>query len=116
MPHWNLYPPVLATCLDLGPLVPSLGIPTIQRHGETSPSVRRCIPHLVCRLNIRYHIDLMSGSNLNMSLVTPVATHLDGTNPSLSPFHWRCPDVTPNAAIYFYQVWCTTTMWTFELI
>ncbi|OAX36193.1 hypothetical protein K503DRAFT_721793 [Rhizopogon vinicolor AM-OR11-026] len=48
-------------------------------------------------------IYLMSGSNLNMSLVTPIVEHLDGTDPRLTPFHWRCPDVTPNAAIYFYQ-------------
>ncbi|KAG1752737.1 uncharacterized protein EDB91DRAFT_533092 [Suillus paluster] len=48
-------------------------------------------------------IDLMSGSNLNMSKVTTVVGHLDGTDPTLTPFNWICPDVMPNSAIYFYQ-------------
>jgi len=45
----------------------------------------------------------MSGSNLNMSLVTNVATAIDGTDTSLSPFNWTCPDVDPHSDIYFYQ-------------
>lgn len=45
----------------------------------------------------------MSGSNSNMTLVTNVATDLDGTDPSLSPYTWTCPDVDPYSAIYFYQ-------------
>ncbi|KAH8113281.1 hypothetical protein DFH11DRAFT_1856924 [Phellopilus nigrolimitatus] len=48
-------------------------------------------------------IDLMSGSNSNMSLVTNVATALDGTNKSLTPYSWTCPDVDPYSTIYFYQ-------------
>ncbi|KAI0763267.1 hypothetical protein BC629DRAFT_1294137 [Irpex lacteus] len=48
-------------------------------------------------------IDLMSGSNTNMSLVTNVITGLDGTNSSLTPFNWTCPEVDPYSAIYFYQ-------------
>lgn len=45
----------------------------------------------------------MAGSNSNMSLVTKVAEGLDGTNASLTPFSWTCPEVTPYSAIYFYQ-------------
>ena len=45
----------------------------------------------------------MSGSNSNMTLVTNVAADLDGTDPSLSPYTWTCPDVDPYSAIYFYQ-------------
>ncbi|KAH9951598.1 hypothetical protein B0H21DRAFT_182468 [Amylocystis lapponica] len=48
-------------------------------------------------------IDLMSGSNGNMTHVTNVATGLDGTNTSLSPFSWTCPEVDPYSDIYFYQ-------------
>ncbi|KLO08276.1 hypothetical protein SCHPADRAFT_798222, partial [Schizopora paradoxa] len=48
-------------------------------------------------------IALMSGSNTNMSLVTKVAEGLDGTNASLTPFSWTCPEVTPYSDIYFYQ-------------
>ncbi|THG99320.1 hypothetical protein EW026_g3018 [Hermanssonia centrifuga] len=48
-------------------------------------------------------IDLKSGSNSNMSLVTNVASGLDGTDPSLTPFTWTCPEVDPYSAIYFYQ-------------
>lgn len=50
-------------------------------------------------------IGLMSGSNDNMTVVTTVATGLDGTNSSLFPFQWTCPEVDPYSAIYFYQVW-----------
>lgn len=46
-------------------------------------------------------IFLMSGSNLNMSRVTVVVERLDGTN--ISSYNWLCPNVTPNADIYFYQ-------------
>ena len=45
----------------------------------------------------------MSGSNSNMTLVTNVAEDLDGTDLSLSPFTWTCPDVDPYSTIYFYQ-------------
>ncbi|KAH9938164.1 uncharacterized protein B0H18DRAFT_924720 [Fomitopsis serialis] len=48
-------------------------------------------------------IDLMSGSNDNMSTVTNVASALDGTDTSLSPYNWTCPEVDPYSAIYFYQ-------------
>lgn len=53
---------------------------------------------------VGYHTVLMSGSNLNMSRVTVVVERLDGTN--ISSYNWLCPNVTPNADIYFYQVWC----------
>ncbi|EJD00990.1 uncharacterized protein FOMMEDRAFT_29778 [Fomitiporia mediterranea MF3/22] len=48
-------------------------------------------------------IDLMSGSNNNMSLVKNVASALDGTDKSLTPYSWKCPEVDPYSAIYFYQ-------------
>lgn len=46
----------------------------------------------------------MSGSNKNMSLVTNVVVGLDGTDDSLSPYSWTCPEVDPYSNIYFYQV------------
>ena len=49
-------------------------------------------------------VDLMSGSNTNMSLVRNVVSGLDGTDPSLTPYNWICPEVDPYSAIYFYQV------------
>lgn len=49
-------------------------------------------------------VDLMSGSNDNMTRVTTVASGLDGTDSSLSPYTWTCPEVDPYSAIYFYQV------------
>ncbi|EPT03780.1 hypothetical protein FOMPIDRAFT_1115297, partial [Fomitopsis schrenkii] len=48
-------------------------------------------------------IDLMSGSNDNKSTVTNVASGLDGTDTTLSPYNWTCPEVDPYSAIYFYQ-------------
>lgn len=45
----------------------------------------------------------MSGSNSNMTLVANVAKDLDGSDPSLSPYTWTCPDVDPYSTIYFYQ-------------
>lgn len=48
-------------------------------------------------------LDLMSGSNYNMTVVANVAEDLDGTDPSLSPYVWTCPDVDPYSSIYFYQ-------------
>lgn len=46
----------------------------------------------------------MSGPNLAMTKVTTVATGLDGSDATLTPFNWTCPGVTPCSAIYFYQV------------
>jgi len=48
-------------------------------------------------------INLMSGSNMNMTMVTNVISGLDGTDPTLSTFAWPCPDVSPHSAIYFYE-------------
>ncbi|KAG0709690.1 hypothetical protein DFH29DRAFT_792802 [Suillus ampliporus] len=45
-------------------------------------------------------IYLMSGSNLDMSIVEIVVEHLSEID---REFTWTCPNVTPNAAIYFYQ-------------
>ncbi|KZT36833.1 hypothetical protein SISSUDRAFT_988523 [Sistotremastrum suecicum HHB10207 ss-3] len=57
---------------------------------------------------------LMSGPNNNMSFVTNVTTGLDGTDPSLTPFTWTCPFVTPNSDIYSYKVCAndSDTTWT----
>lgn len=48
--------------------------------------------------------DLMSGSYINMSLVTNVISALDGTDASLTPLNWTCPEVDPYSSVYFYQV------------
>ncbi|TFK89817.1 hypothetical protein K466DRAFT_486015, partial [Polyporus arcularius HHB13444] len=48
-------------------------------------------------------IYLMSGPNDNMTRLTTVASGLDGTDDSLSPYDWTCPAVRPYSAIYFYQ-------------
>ncbi|KAG0144710.1 hypothetical protein CROQUDRAFT_134201 [Cronartium quercuum f. sp. fusiforme G11] len=60
-----------------------------------------------------FSIDLMSGSNTGMTLVTNVASGLDGTKGDKS-HTWKCPKVTPNSAIYFYQFTQTgePTTWT----
>lgn len=46
-------------------------------------------------------IQLMSGSNLDMKHITTVATGQDGTVEGT--FDHECPEVTLNAAIFFYQ-------------
>lgn len=48
-------------------------------------------------------IDLMTGSNLNMTRLATVAGGLDGTNSNVISYEYLCPDVTPNAPIYFLQ-------------
>ena len=45
----------------------------------------------------------MSGSNDNMTVADTVVSGLDGTDDSLTPFVWFCPDVDPHADIYFYR-------------
>lgn len=50
-------------------------------------------------------VDLMSGSNTHMTLVTNVVSGLDGTDPQHTSLQWICPEVNPNSEIYFYQVW-----------
>lgn len=47
------------------------------------------------------NIQLMSGDNFDMIPVTTVATNQDGT--TAGHFQYPCPNVIPNAAIYFYQ-------------
>ena len=49
-----------------------------------------------------FSVDLMSGSNLDMKVVTNAFKGLDGTKGNTT-FSWPCPAVTPNSAIYFYQ-------------
>lgn len=44
-------------------------------------------------------IELMTGSNLEMSKLATVATGLDGTN--ATSYNYTCPSVSPNSAIYF---------------
>ncbi|PWN33388.1 uncharacterized protein FA14DRAFT_116132, partial [Meira miltonrushii] len=46
-------------------------------------------------------IDLMTGDNQSMVKVTNVATNIDGT--TQSSHTWTCPEVDPNAPVYFYQ-------------
>ncbi|KAG6908737.1 hypothetical protein DXG01_003441 [Tephrocybe rancida] len=46
-------------------------------------------------------IEFMTGDNFNMVHLTTVTTGRDGT--VAGSFDWVCPQVTPNAAIYFYQ-------------
>ncbi|ESK96052.1 hypothetical protein Moror_7397 [Moniliophthora roreri MCA 2997] len=48
-------------------------------------------------------IILMSGPNNAMIPVTTVTAGLDGSDVSLSPYRWTCPEVTPYSNIYFYQ-------------
>ncbi|KAI1795219.1 Ser-Thr-rich glycosyl-phosphatidyl-inositol-anchored membrane family-domain-containing protein, partial [Ganoderma leucocontextum] len=48
-------------------------------------------------------ISLMTGSNNNMTRLATVVSGLDGTDGSLSPYSWTCPEVDPYSAIYFYQ-------------
>lgn len=49
-----------------------------------------------------FNVDLMSGSNFAMQLVTNVFKGRDGTK-GPTTYSWTCPQVTPNSAIYFYQ-------------
>ncbi|KAK4049702.1 hypothetical protein OIV83_003977 [Microbotryomycetes sp. JL201] len=49
-----------------------------------------------------FAIDLMSGSNTQMTVVTRVADDMDGTS-TTTTFTFACPQVTPNSAIYFLQ-------------
>ncbi|KAI0318689.1 hypothetical protein OF83DRAFT_1056419 [Amylostereum chailletii] len=50
-----------------------------------------------------FSIDLMTGSNTNMSIVMPVIQGLVGKDPDTTPYNWTCPEVDPYSAIYFYQ-------------
>jgi len=47
-------------------------------------------------------IELMTGPNQDMMHVTTVTT-VDTTSAAPSTFTWTCPDVTLNAAVYWYQ-------------
>ncbi|GAA6042727.1 hypothetical protein JCM8097_005551 [Rhodosporidiobolus ruineniae] len=49
-----------------------------------------------------FDVDLMSGSNTEMVNLTRVATALDGTTGD-GIYRFTCPEVEPNAPIYFYQ-------------
>ncbi|KAG9049506.1 hypothetical protein FS837_009986 [Tulasnella sp. UAMH 9824] len=44
-----------------------------------------------------------------MTKVTTVAIGLDGSDATLTPFNWTCPSVTPCSAIYFYQIYDSST-------
>ncbi|KAG9041701.1 hypothetical protein FS837_011876 [Tulasnella sp. UAMH 9824] len=48
------------------------------------------------------NIQLMTGDNWNMVPITTVAT-VDTTSAAATSYTWPCPDVSPNAPIYFYQ-------------
>ncbi|KAF7964955.1 hypothetical protein HWV62_1438 [Athelia sp. TMB] len=47
-------------------------------------------------------IQLMTGANLDMKVLETVAI-VDGTQANNASFTWTCPQVSPNAAEYFYQ-------------
>ena len=51
-------------------------------------------------------IQLMTGANLNMIPLAVLATGIDGTK--VSAFSVAAPDVTPNSAIYFLQLYVST--------
>ena len=72
-------------------------------NGKAFPLVRQLLAFSPLSLQQLSPLDLMSGSNSNMTLVANVAEDLDGTDPSLSPYTWTCPDVDPYSTIYFYQ-------------
>ncbi|KAF9058783.1 hypothetical protein BDP27DRAFT_1240276 [Rhodocollybia butyracea] len=46
-------------------------------------------------------IEFMTGDNEAMVFLTTVATGLDGT--TSGSYSWKCPEVEPYSAIYFYQ-------------
>lgn len=48
------------------------------------------------------NIQLMTGDNWNMVPITTIAT-VDTTSSAATTYTWTCPDVSPNAPIYFYQ-------------
>ncbi|KAG9019098.1 hypothetical protein FRB90_006412 [Tulasnella sp. 427] len=48
------------------------------------------------------NIQLMTGDNWNMVPITTIAT-VDTTSKAATTYTYTCPDVTPNAPIYFYQ-------------
>jgi len=52
-------------------------------------------------------IQLNTGSNLDMQLVTLVATNRDGT--VNGQYNFPCPQVIPHAAVYFYQFSSSST-------
>ncbi|GAA5923609.1 uncharacterized protein JCM15063_003704 [Sporobolomyces koalae] len=60
-----------------------------------------------------FTIQLMTGSNFQMTPLATVASGLDGTT-GTGKLEWTCPQVTPNSAIYFYQFTQTgaNTSWT----
>jgi len=49
------------------------------------------------------NIELMTGENQNMIHITTVVSGLDTTSAAATSYSWTCPEVTPNAAIYWYQ-------------
>ncbi|GAA5852066.1 hypothetical protein JCM5353_003008 [Sporobolomyces roseus] len=60
-----------------------------------------------------FTIQLMTGSNFQMTPLATVASGLDGTKGE-GKYEWTCPEVEPNSAIYFYQFTQTggNTSWT----
>ncbi|GAA6064111.1 hypothetical protein JCM10212_002488 [Sporobolomyces blumeae] len=49
-----------------------------------------------------FTIQLMTGSNFQMTSLATVASGLDGTTGD-GKYSWTCPEVDPNSAIYFYR-------------
>ncbi|PWN45386.1 hypothetical protein IE81DRAFT_285613 [Ceraceosorus guamensis] len=50
-----------------------------------------------------FTIDLMTGSNDNMTKLATVASNLDGTDYSKTKYDFQCPDAQPYSKIYFLQ-------------
>ncbi|KAI9312844.1 hypothetical protein BX666DRAFT_1982485 [Dichotomocladium elegans] len=48
-----------------------------------------------------FKIQFMTGSNLNQTVLSTVATDLDATK--ISSYTWTAPEVDPNSAIYFFM-------------
>ncbi|KZT74375.1 hypothetical protein DAEQUDRAFT_190275 [Daedalea quercina L-15889] len=98
--------PVLAMSVSLASLALADVTPTAPGPNETFIAGFNCTVDWDADMSGTWKnmtIDLMSGSNDNMSTVTNVASGLDGTDASFSPLNWTCPEVDPYSAIYFYQ-------------
>ncbi|CAO1633813.1 unnamed protein product [Sympodiomycopsis kandeliae] len=50
-----------------------------------------------------FDIDLMTGSNTQMTKLGTIATGLDGSDTTKTSITYKCPEVSPYSAIYFYQ-------------
>ncbi|KAF9075737.1 hypothetical protein BDP27DRAFT_1314400 [Rhodocollybia butyracea] len=102
----RFYPSLIAVLFSAVTLVIGDGVtPTSPGPGDKFEAGSPCtIEWKVGQNWSNFSIYLMSGSNDQMNAITIVASGLDGSNASLSPFTWTCPEVNPYGAIYFYQL------------